>query len=296
MLAPMPTLVEIEGTLRSASLRVTRPRVAVLAAVHDHPHADTDTLIGLGARGARRGLPPGRVRRAARADRRRARPPASSRPGRWPATRPGWATTTTTWCAARAASSPTSTAPSARRPASTASDDHGFVIDEAEVVYWGLCPACCHPDRAILTPTIDPRGSPVPDNGHETPSKRDMNTEEDGGCPVAHGRMSHPTEGRRQPATGGPNRSTSRSCASTIPPPTRWVTDFDYAAEFAASTSTQLRADLDAGHDRPRRTGGPPTSATTARSSSGWPGTARAPTASPTAAAAPAPACSASRR
>ncbi|GAA2048702.1 Fur family transcriptional regulator [Catenulispora yoronensis] len=22
------------------------------------------------------------------------------------------------------------------------SDDHGFTIDEAEVVYWGLCPAC----------------------------------------------------------------------------------------------------------------------------------------------------------
>jgi Fur family transcriptional regulator, stress-responsive regulator len=27
-------------------------------------------------------------------------------------------------------------------PCLTASDDHGFVIDEAEVVYWGLCPAC----------------------------------------------------------------------------------------------------------------------------------------------------------
>jgi Fur family transcriptional regulator, stress-responsive regulator len=27
-------------------------------------------------------------------------------------------------------------------PCLTASDDHGFAIDEAEVVYWGLCPAC----------------------------------------------------------------------------------------------------------------------------------------------------------
>jgi Fe2+ or Zn2+ uptake regulation protein len=27
-------------------------------------------------------------------------------------------------------------------PCLTASDDHGFVIDEAEVVYWGLCPDC----------------------------------------------------------------------------------------------------------------------------------------------------------
>jgi Fur family ferric uptake transcriptional regulator len=27
-------------------------------------------------------------------------------------------------------------------PCLTASDDHGFAIDEAEVVYWGRCPAC----------------------------------------------------------------------------------------------------------------------------------------------------------
>jgi Fur family ferric uptake transcriptional regulator len=27
-------------------------------------------------------------------------------------------------------------------PCLTASDDHGFVVDEAEVVYWGTCPAC----------------------------------------------------------------------------------------------------------------------------------------------------------
>jgi Fe2+ or Zn2+ uptake regulation protein len=27
-------------------------------------------------------------------------------------------------------------------PCLTASNDQGFVIDEAEVVYWGMCPAC----------------------------------------------------------------------------------------------------------------------------------------------------------
>ena len=27
-------------------------------------------------------------------------------------------------------------------PCLTASQNHGFVIDEAEVTYWGLCPAC----------------------------------------------------------------------------------------------------------------------------------------------------------
>ncbi|MEA2456539.1 MAG: Fur family transcriptional regulator, stress-responsive regulator, partial [Thermoleophilaceae bacterium] len=33
--------------LRGAALRVTRPRVAVLTAVHDHPHADTRSIIGI---------------------------------------------------------------------------------------------------------------------------------------------------------------------------------------------------------------------------------------------------------
>jgi Fe2+ or Zn2+ uptake regulation protein len=27
-------------------------------------------------------------------------------------------------------------------PCLSASNDHGFTIDEAEVIYWGLCPAC----------------------------------------------------------------------------------------------------------------------------------------------------------
>jgi Fe2+ or Zn2+ uptake regulation protein len=31
--------------LRGAGLRMTRPRLAVLSAVHDHPHADTDSII-----------------------------------------------------------------------------------------------------------------------------------------------------------------------------------------------------------------------------------------------------------
>jgi Fur family ferric uptake transcriptional regulator len=32
-------------------------------------------------------------------------------------------------------------------PCLTASDDHGYVIDEAEVVYWGLCPTCSTTSR-----------------------------------------------------------------------------------------------------------------------------------------------------
>ena len=39
--------------LRGADLRVTRPRVAVLEAVHANPHADTETIFGA----VRTGLP-----------------------------------------------------------------------------------------------------------------------------------------------------------------------------------------------------------------------------------------------
>ncbi len=33
--------------LRGVALRVTRPRMVVLSVVHDHPHADTDSIIGV---------------------------------------------------------------------------------------------------------------------------------------------------------------------------------------------------------------------------------------------------------
>ena len=36
-------------------------------------------------------------------------------------------------------------------PCLTASHDHGFVIDEAEVIYWGLCPACSTPPHPAMT-------------------------------------------------------------------------------------------------------------------------------------------------
>ena len=41
----MPTSSESEATLREAGLRATRPRMAVLRALHRHPHADTDSII-----------------------------------------------------------------------------------------------------------------------------------------------------------------------------------------------------------------------------------------------------------
>ena len=44
-------------------------------------------------------------------------------------------------------------------PCLTADDDHGFVIDEAEVVYWGRCPACIAQGRAPMPPVAPTRRS-----------------------------------------------------------------------------------------------------------------------------------------
>jgi len=41
----VPDAAGLERVLRSAGLRVTRPRMAVLDAVHAHPHVDTEVLI-----------------------------------------------------------------------------------------------------------------------------------------------------------------------------------------------------------------------------------------------------------
>jgi Fe2+ or Zn2+ uptake regulation protein len=41
----VPTTADYELILRGAGLRVTRPRLAVLSVVHDHPHADTYSII-----------------------------------------------------------------------------------------------------------------------------------------------------------------------------------------------------------------------------------------------------------
>ena len=43
----VPAASDFESMLRGAALRVTRPRVAVLSAVHNHPHADTESIIGV---------------------------------------------------------------------------------------------------------------------------------------------------------------------------------------------------------------------------------------------------------
>ncbi len=130
-----------EQALRAASLRVTRPRVAVLSAVQDHPHADTEAILD-----AVRGRI-GEVSRQAVYDVLRALTEAglvrriqpSESVARYES-RTGdnhhhvvcrsCGTIADVDCAVGEA------------PCLTGSVDHGFSIDEAEVIYWGRCADC----------------------------------------------------------------------------------------------------------------------------------------------------------
>ena len=152
--------------LREADLRVTRPRVAVLTAVHEHPHADTDSIIGA----ARREL--GQLSHQAVYDVLRAltasglvrRIQPSGSVARYEA-RVGdnhhhvvcrsCGVIADVDCAV------------GDMPCLTASDDRGFAIDEAEVVYWGLCPACSlQSSSAVADSEVEDREQT---SHHETP-------------------------------------------------------------------------------------------------------------------------------
>jgi len=137
----VPTAADFTRMLREASLRVTSPRIAVLSAVHAHPHADTDSIIGvvrenIGAVShqavydvlralttaglLRRIEPPGTV----------ARYEARVGDNHHHVVCRSCGVIADVDCAVGST------------PCLTASDDHGFTIDEAEVIYWGTCPDC----------------------------------------------------------------------------------------------------------------------------------------------------------
>ncbi|MBB4910862.1 Fur family transcriptional regulator [Actinophytocola algeriensis] len=137
----MPVTSDFEHMLRGAALRVTRPRLAVLSAVHAHPHADTDSIIGI-VRSDLGGVSHQAVYDVLRALTtagllRRIEPPGSA--ARYEA-RVG-DNHHHVVCRSCGAIADVDCAVGAA-PCLTASDDHGFVIDEAEVVYRGLCPGC----------------------------------------------------------------------------------------------------------------------------------------------------------
>ncbi|MGP4023202.1 Fur family transcriptional regulator [Actinomadura sp. 3N407] len=141
----MPT-IDAAALLRGASLRVTRPRVAVLAMVAENPHADTDTI----ATAVRRELGSvstqavyGVLHALTGAGLVRRIEPAGS-PARFE-TRVGdnhhhlvcrtCGAIEDVGCAVGEA------------PCLDAEDPRGFVLDEAEVTYWGTCPGCLARDE-----------------------------------------------------------------------------------------------------------------------------------------------------
>jgi Fe2+ or Zn2+ uptake regulation protein len=131
----------VEELLRSHDLRVTRPRIAVLRAVQSHAHADTHSIVDY----VREELPD--VSHQAVYDvlaaltqaglLRRIQPQGSV--ARYEA-RVGdnhhhlvcrtCGVVADVDCAVGVT------------PCLTASEAHGYVIEEAEVIYWGLCPEC----------------------------------------------------------------------------------------------------------------------------------------------------------
>jgi Fur family ferric uptake transcriptional regulator len=127
--------------LRGAALRVTRPRLAVLAAVHERPHADTDAIIGL----VREEL--GAVSHQAVYDVLRALTDAGLlrriQPAGSVARYEARVGDNHHHVVCRSCGSIADVdCATGEVPCLTASDDSGFAIDEAEVVYWGRCPAC----------------------------------------------------------------------------------------------------------------------------------------------------------
>jgi Fe2+ or Zn2+ uptake regulation protein len=141
------------GVLRAAGLRVTGPRLAALRALRRRPHAEAETvrtmvaeelgavsaqaiynvlaaLVGAGI--ARRIEPAGSV----------ALYELRVGDNHHHVVCRGCGITADVDCAV------------GRRPCLTPSDAHGFVLDEAEVTFWGLCPACqSNPEVTSRTPT-----------------------------------------------------------------------------------------------------------------------------------------------
>jgi Fur family ferric uptake transcriptional regulator len=137
----VPTASDFERMLRGVSLRVTRPRLAVLSAVHDHPHADTDSIIGV-VRDDLGGVSHQAVYDVLRALTtagllRRIEPPGSV--ARYRARVGDNHHHVVCRSCGVVADVDCAVGPA---PCLTASDDHGFTIDEAEVIFWGLCPDC----------------------------------------------------------------------------------------------------------------------------------------------------------
>ncbi|YAL82056.1 Fur family transcriptional regulator [Dermacoccaceae bacterium W4C1] len=148
------TPTQAEAQIRAVSLRATAPRIAVLHELESHPHADVDTLV----RAVRVRL--GKVSTQAVYDILAALTEAGLVRRIEPAGHPARYETRTAdnhhhvVCRACGAIGDVDCSPG-QAPCLTPTDSHGFVIDEAEVTYWGLCPACTS-ESAVTEPSSHP--------------------------------------------------------------------------------------------------------------------------------------------
>ena len=127
--------------LRTVGLRVTRPRLSVLQVLAERPHADVDTIV-TAARGLHPTVSPqavyGVLEALVAAGLARRIEPAGA-----PALfelRVGDNHHHLVCRSCGAVADVDCTVGAA--PCLTPSDTAGFVVDEAEVVFWGLCPRC----------------------------------------------------------------------------------------------------------------------------------------------------------
>ena len=132
---------DVEQCLRDAGLRVTKQRTAVLSAVVDQPHSDTNSIIDA----ARRIVPDVShqavydvLRALTSAGLLRCIEPAGSVARYEARTGDNHHHLVCRTCGSIVDVDCAIGHPPCLAPA----DHHGFVIDEAEIVYWGSCPAC----------------------------------------------------------------------------------------------------------------------------------------------------------
>jgi len=138
---PRHAVADARALLRSAGLRVTAPRQAVLGVLSERPHSTAETVAGevrarLGSVSTQAVydvlaacVTAGLVRRIE---------PAGS-PARYE-TRTG-DNHHHLVCRACGATADVDCVVGGR-PCLSPSEGHGFVVDEAEIVFWGLCAAC----------------------------------------------------------------------------------------------------------------------------------------------------------
>lgn len=147
----MPITADFAQQLRDVSLRVTSPRLAVMRAVDDNPHASTEVILSA----VREELPA--VSHQAVYDVLRALSAAGLLRRIQPTDSVARYESRTgdnhhhVVCRSCGAIADVDCAVG-DVPCLTAADAHGYSIDEAEVIYWGFCPTCSSEQVQPSTP------------------------------------------------------------------------------------------------------------------------------------------------